>query len=114
MKKLQSELNAVSKSLAALTKKVEKLAKQAAAAQPAKKAAPAPKASAKKARAAAAGGKTVLDTVYDVIKRTKKGVSVTQLKQKTNLDSRQLSNALYKLSKKGQVYAKSRGLYVKK
>ena len=31
-----------------------------------------------------------------------------------NLDSRQLSNALYKLSKKGQVYAKSRGLYVKK
>jgi len=25
-----------------------------------------------------------------------------------------LSNALYKLSKKGQVYAKSRGLYVKK
>ena len=114
MKKIQSELNAVSKSLAALTKKVEKLAQQAAAAQPAKKAAAAPKASAKKAKAAAAGGKTVLDTVYDVIKRTKKGVTVTQLKQKTNLDSRQLSNALYKLSKKGQVYAKSRGLYVKK
>lgn len=114
MKKIQSELNAVSKSLAALTKKVEKLAQQAAAAQPAKKAAPAPKASAKKAKAGAAGGKTVLDMVYDVIKRTKKGVTVTQLKQKTSLDSRQLSNALYKLSKKGQVYAKSRGLYVKK
>ena len=114
MKKIQSELNAVSKSLAALTKKVEKLAQQAAAAQPAQKAAPAPKASAKKAKAAAAGGKTVLDMVYDVIKRTKKGVTVTQLKQKTSLDSRQLSNALYKLSKKGQVYAKSRGLYVKK
>ena len=114
MKKIQSELNAVSKSLAALTKKVEKLAQQAAAAQPAKKAAPAPKASAKKAKAAAAGGKTVLDMVYDVIKRTKKGVTVTQLKQKTSLDSRQLSNALYKLSKKGQVHAKSRGLYVKK
>ena len=114
MKKIQSELNAVSKSLAALSKKVEKLAQQAAAAQSAKKAAPATKASTQKAKAAAAGGKTVLDTVYDVIKRTKKGVSVTQLKQKTNLDSRQLSNALYKLSKKGQVYAKSRGLYVKK
>ncbi len=114
MKKIQTELNAVSKSLAALTKKVEKLAQQAAAAQPAKKSAPAPKASVKRAKAAAAGGKTVLDTVYDVIKRSKKGVSVTQLKQKTDLDSRQLSNALYKLSKKGQVYAKSRGLYVKK
>jgi len=113
MKKIQSELKAVSKSLAALTKKVEKLAQQATQAQPAKKAAQA-KAPAKKAKAAAAGGKTVLDSVYDVIKRTKKGVTVVQLKQKTNLDARQLSNALYKLSKKGQVYAKARGLYVKK
>lgn len=112
MKKLQSELKAISKSLAALTQKVEKLAQQATETQPAKKAAPA-KAPAAKAKAAA-GGKTVLDSVYDVIKRTKKGVTVAQLKQKTNLDARQLSNALYKLSKKGQVYAKSRGLYVKK
>ena len=113
MKKLQSELKAISKSLAALTQKVEKLAQQATETQPAKKAAPA-KAPAAKAKAAAGGGKTVLDSVYDVIKRTKKGVTVAQLKQKTNLDARQLSNALYKLSKKGQVYAKSRGLYVKK
>ncbi len=113
MKKIQSELKAVSKSLAALTKKVENLAQQATKAQPTKKAAPA-KAPAAKTKSAAAGGKTVLDSVYDVIKRTKKGVTVAQLKQKTNLDARQLSNALYKLSKKGQVYAKSRGLYVKK
>jgi hypothetical protein len=35
------------------------------------------------------------------------------LKSKTGLDSRQLSNALYKLSKKHLVRAKSRGLYVK-
>ena len=115
MKKLQNELKTVSKSLAALTQKVEKLAQQVGKAQPAKKAAPAPKAPAKKkAKAAAAGGKTVLDTVYDVIKRTKKGVTVAQLKEKTKLDARQLSNALYKLSKKDQVQAKSRGLYVKK
>ena len=113
MKKLQSELKAISKSLAALAQKVEKLSQQTTKAQPAPKAAP-KKAPAAKAKTAAAGGKTVLDTVYDVIKRTKKGVTVAQLKQKTNLDARQLSNALYKLSKKGQVYAKSRGLYVKK
>ena len=114
MKKLESELKAVSKSLAALTQKVEKLVQQATQAQPAPKAAPARKAPAKKTRAVAAGGKTVLDSVYDVIKRTKKGVTVAQLKQKTSLNGRQLSNALYKLSKKGQVYAKSRGLYAKK
>ena len=118
MKKIQIQLKSVSKSLAALAKQVEKLSQQVSKAQPAKKAAPATKAKAKapakKTKAAAAGGKTVLDSVYDVIKRTQKGVTVAQLKQKTNLDARQLSNALYKLSKKGQVYAKARGLYVKK
>ena len=113
MKTIQTQLKTVSKNLAALSKQVEKLSQQVAKAQPGKKAAPKLKAPVKKAKAAA-GGKTVLDTVYDVIKRTKKGVTVAQLKQKTNLDARQLSNALYKLSKKGQVYAKSRGLYVKK
>ena len=112
MKKLQNQLKTVSKSLAALSKQVEKISQQISQAQPAKKAAPAGKPAAKKA--APAGGKTVLESVYDVIRRSKKGVTVAQLKEKTNLDARQLSNALYKLSKKGQVFAKSRGLYVKK
>ena len=118
MSKLQTQLKTVSKSLAALSKQVERLSKQVDKLQPAKKAAAKPKAApARKPaarKAAAAGGKTVLDTVYDTIKRNKKGVTVVQLKQKTKLDARQLSNALYKLSKKGQVYAKSRGLYEKK
>jgi predicted Rossmann fold nucleotide-binding protein DprA/Smf involved in DNA uptake len=128
MQKIQNQLKTVSKSLAAHAQKVEKLSEQINTAQPAPKAAaprkaPAKKAKAtaapakapaKKAAAAATGAKTVLDTVYDVIKRAKKGVTVAQLKQKTNLDARQLSNALYKLTKKGQVFAPSRGLYLKK
>ena len=113
MKKLESQLKTVSRSLAALSKQVEKLSQQASKAQAVKKAAPAQRKSAAR-KTAPAGGKTVLDMVYDVIKRSKKGVTVAQLKLKTNLNARQLSNALYKLSKKGQVYAKSRGLYVKK
>lgn len=118
MSKLETQLKTVSKSLAALSKQVERISKQVDKLQPAKKAAaktkaaPARKPAAKKA--AGAKGKTVLDTVLDAIKRSKKGVTVAQLKQRTKLDARQLSNALYKLSKKGQVYAKSRGLYVKK
>jgi predicted transcriptional regulator of viral defense system len=56
----------------------------------------------------------MLDAVFDIIKRTKKGVTVAQLREKTKLDSRQLSNALYKLTKKGAIQTKSRGLYVKK
>lgn len=130
MPKLQAELKAVSKSLTALSKQVERISKQVDKLQPAKKAAAKRKAaparraapgrkaaSARKPaakKAAAARGKTVLDAVFDAIKRTKNGVTVAQLKQRTKLDARQLSNALYKLSKKGQVYAKSRGLYIKK
>ena len=114
MKKLQNQLKTVSKSLAVLSKQVEKLSQQVGKSQATAKVAPARKATAKKKSAAGTGGKTVLDTVYDVIRRSKKGVTVSQLKDKTSLDARQLSNALYKLSKKGQVYAKSRGLYVKK
>ncbi len=114
MKKLQNQLKSVSKTLAALSTQVEKISQQVGQAQAAAKAAPANRTPAKKGRAVASGGKTVLDTVYEAIRRSKKGVTVSQLKDKTNLDSRQLSNALYKLSKKDQVYAKSRGLYIKK
>jgi hypothetical protein len=89
-------------------------AKKAAA----KKKAPAKKAAAKKkapAKKAAAKKKaTVLDTVFGAIKKARKGITVAALKEKTELNSRQLSNALYKLSNKGVIAAKSRGLYVKK
>ena len=112
MQKLQTQLKTISKSLATLSKQVERLSKQASKPQPARKAATKRKPAAR--RAAPAKGKTVLDSVLTVIKRSKKGVTVAQLKEKTKLDARQLSNALYKIKKKGQVYAKSRGLYVKK
>ena len=118
MPTLQSQLKTVSKSLTALSQRVERISKQIDKQQPAKKAAAKPKAApARKPavkKAAAAKGSTVLDTVFDAIKRAKNGATVAQLKQRTKLDARQLSNALYKLSKKDQIYAKSRGLYVKK
>jgi len=133
MKKIKAQLKTLSKSLATLSKQVEKITDQVDKLQApkkavpakktvakkkvvkkaaAKKAAPAKKAAAKKA--APAKQETMLDSVFDIIKRTKKGVTVAQLREKTKLDSRQLSNALYKLTKKGIIQTKSRGLYVKK
>ena len=132
MKKIKAQLKTLSKSLAAISKQVEKITNQVDKLQAPKKAAPAKKAVAKKKaakkkvvkkkavkkaaakKAAPAKQVTMLDAVFDVIKRTKKGVTVTQLREKTKLDSRQLSNALYKLTKKGAIQTKSRGLYVKK
>jgi predicted Rossmann fold nucleotide-binding protein DprA/Smf involved in DNA uptake len=134
MKKVQAQLKTIAKSLTSLADKIEKLNAQMAAA-PAPKAAKAPaktKAPAKKkvaakkaaapkkkaaakapAKADAAEKETVLDKVLDVISKSRNGATIATLKSKTSLESRQLSNALYKLSKKGKIKAQARGVYVK-
>jgi predicted Rossmann fold nucleotide-binding protein DprA/Smf involved in DNA uptake len=132
MKRLETQLKTISKNLANLAKQVDKVttqvAKLKATKAPARKAAPkkaapkkaaAKKAAPKKAAAKKAPAKkataasTVLDRVFDVIKRSRNGATIAALKSKTKLESRQLSNALYKLSKKGKIKAKSRGVYIK-
>ncbi|MBW2410618.1 MAG: hypothetical protein JRF72_12530 [Deltaproteobacteria bacterium] len=132
MKKMKDQLKSISKSLVSLSKQVDRLTKQVDKLQATKKtvakkaapkkavkkkAAPKRKPAARKTvakRTPAGKSATVLDTVLNVIKGNRNGVSIAALKAKTKLDSRQLSNALYKLSKKGQVRAKSRGVYIKK
>ncbi len=126
MKILQVQLKAVSKELGKLSKQVEKVAAQVAKqakAKPAPKKKAVKKAAAKKAKKAApkkaapkktSKKSTVLDSVYDVVRRARSGATIAQLKLKTGLNPRQLSNALYKLSTRGKIIAKSRGLYVKK
>jgi hypothetical protein len=139
MKKLKDQLKTIQKSLVSLSKQVEKVSKQVEkleAAKAAKKAAPKKKAAKKKvakakvakkkaapaknkvaapkAKKTAASKSTVLDKVLDVVKKSRAGATIAKLKENTGLDSRQLSNALYKLSKRGVIVAKSRGLYTKK
>lgn len=123
MKKVKDQLKTIAKSLLSLSMKVEKIAEQVDALRSVKPAPAAKKAVAKKtaakkktpaAKAAPPKQLTVLDAVFDTIKRTKKGVTVAQLKEKLDLNAKQLSNTLYKLSKKGKIEAKSRGLYFKK
>lgn len=130
MKQLQKQITSVAKNLAELAAKLKKINTQLAkaSAAPKKKAAPAKKkavakpkkkivakkkAPAKKKAAAAKGKATVLDNVLDVIKRSRSGATIANLKAKTGLESRQLSNALYKLSKKKLIKTKSRGVYIK-
>ncbi|MFO7554925.1 MAG: hypothetical protein R6W88_06950 [Desulfobacterales bacterium] len=126
MKKIKAQLDTLSKSLVTLSKKVEKISDQVDKLLTSKATVPAKKIAAKKVvkkkaekqisvkKKAADKPATMLDTVLDTIKRSKKGITVAQLKEKTKLDSRQLSNALYKLTKKGDIQTRSRGLYVKK
>ena len=119
MTQLQDQLKSVSRTLNSLSKQLENISKKV-------EKAPASKAKSKKtvtkkrvvarktvSKAATTKGITVLDSVFDVIRRSRNGASIAKLKEKTGLEARQLSNALYKLSKRGKIEAKSRGLYVK-
>jgi len=126
MKKLKDQLKTIAKSLTNLSGQVEKISKQVDKLSSPKKAAAksrvTKKASVKKksekgvavkktAAKKPASKTTVLDLVFTVIKRSKKGVNIDTLRKKTGLGPRQLSNSLYKLSKRDVIEAKSRGLY---
>jgi len=94
MKKLKDQLKTISSSLTSLSKQVEKIIKQVENLQP-KKAAVAPKKTAAKKKAApkkvapkkAAPKKapakppTVIDSILNAIKKTKKGITIAQLKE---------------------------------
>jgi hypothetical protein len=91
--------------------------KKAVAKKAAPKKAVAKKAAPKKAvakKAALPKQLTVLEAVFNSIKIARKGVTIAQLKEKLDINAKQLSNVLYKLSKKGKIKTKSRGLYFKK
>ncbi|MFH0729679.1 MAG: hypothetical protein V2B19_25475 [Pseudomonadota bacterium] len=131
MKNMQTQLVSIAAALAKLTKQLEKLSTDLEVSKPAKKA-PVEKVKAAPKKKAASSAKkmgkmeekgsekasekpeTVLQQVYDVICKSRKGASIDKLKEKTQLDPRQLSNALYKLTKKGAVEARARGIYFKK
>lgn len=136
MKNLKENLQAITKELKTLMGKVEKLgkaldkaAKAAIASKTTKKKA-APKAAAKKtpakkkpaskkpakkaAAAAAAMGPTAIDTVVDIIKKSKNGVDVETLIKKTGYDAKKISNLVYKAKKRGDIKSGAKGIYVKK
>jgi hypothetical protein len=114
MKTLQAQLAWISQTLSGLSKQVSKITQQVGKLTKPPKAKPGRRSVQKTSgRVARVRRDTVLDSVFDAIKRSRGGISIAQLKKKTDLGDRQLSNALYKLTKKGVVHAKARGLYVK-
>ena len=123
MTQASNQLKSIAKHLTALSKQVEKLSKQVDKGLAVKKTAPKSTKAKPKAKKAAPvkkvkkvnvdKGATVLNSVFDVIKKSRKGISIAQLKEKTDLNPRQLSNALYKLTKKWSIKSTSRGIYAK-
>jgi hypothetical protein len=120
MKQLKKDLKAVLKSLKTLTKKTEQMAKRLVKlekAQASKKPrAKKPKARAKitKKNVAKKPAKaTAIDTVFTIIKSSKKGVDPATLRKKTGFDKKKIWNNINMLKKKGKIKSVDRGVYVK-
>ena len=121
MKKLKKDLEAISKALNGLAQKVEKFQEQigeeteptkkpkakAVKAKAVKKAAPKKAASKKVAPATAA------DTVFTIIKRSKKGFGTAALMEKTGYNQKKIANLVFKLRKQGKIKSVDKGVYVK-
>ncbi len=56
--------------------------------------------------------KTLFDTVFGIIRRSKKGVTLGTIREKTGLDDKQIQNCIYKAKKHGMIKNKARGVYL--
>ena len=114
LQKLSKQFKAASKELDKLKKAPKKKAKTTTAKKAVKKTKKKAAAPKKTTKSKAASAPSVIDAVFSAIKKTRKGITISEIKTKTKLESRQISNAVYKLSKRGQIKTTKRGVYVKK
>ena len=126
MKNLKKDLEAILKTLNGLVQKVEKLQEQigeetkptkkpkakVAKKAPARKVA-AKKAVPKKAVPEKAKPATAVDTVLAIIRRSKKGVGMAALMEKTGYNQKKIANLVFKLRKQGKIKSVDKGVYVK-
>jgi len=119
MKQIKKELNAVLKELKALTRKAEAVEKKLVKLEKAKvpkkakakarvKAEPVKKRAAKNTKKA-----TATDTVFAIIKKSKKGVDTATLKKKTGFKDNNIRAILSRVKKQGKIKSVGRGVYVK-
>jgi len=131
MKKLKKDLEAILKALTGLAQKVEKLQEQIgeetkltkkpkakAIKTKAVKKAPARKGAVKKAvpkKAVPEKAKpaTAVDTVLAIIRRSKKGVGMAALMEKTGYNQKKIANLVFKFRKQGKIKSVDKGVYVK-
>lgn len=133
MKQIKRDLQSVVKNLKSLMQKTEKIAKKLDKLEAAKakaKAKPKAKAKAKPEAKAAVRVRpakkrvvrkvptkkkekvTAIDTVFKMIKRTKKGVNTASLKKKTGFSDKKIWNIINRLKKQGEIKSARKGVYV--
>ena len=56
-------------------------------------------------------GTTAMDTVYNVIKRSRNGASYKHIQSKTGYDEKKIRNIIFRLNKLKKITRQSRGIY---
>jgi hypothetical protein len=124
MKKLKTEFKSVSKNLKALSRKTEKMIKRLdklektqmvkkTKSKPKPKAKAVKKAPVRELAASKKGKMSAADTVFGLIKRSRKGVDADTLRKKTGLEGRKIWDITYRLKKQGKINKDSKGLFSK-
>ena len=116
MKQLKKDLQIVSKSLQQLMLRTEKIAKKLEKLEkpkPVKKSKAKVKAKAKPKIAKKPVKVSAAATVLAVIKRSRKGVDVATLRNKTGFESRKISGIVQRFKKEGKIKNSGKGIYVK-
>jgi hypothetical protein len=121
---LKRDLQAVTKDIKALERKMEKLLKAFGKPQKAKAAKkPKRKTVKAKARRAVAVKKVVsskkaakttsTEQILKIVRRSRKGVDVPTLKTKTGFEDKKVRNIIFRASKEGKIKKVGRGIYVR-
>jgi len=55
---------------------------------------------------------SAFDTVVGIVRKSRKGVAVAQIREKTGLDDKQIRNCIYKAKRQGKIKNHKRGVYV--
>ena len=121
LKMVSDGLKTLAQGVEAIAEKVDEAAKTKHPAQPAVKK---PSTAAKKAKSIkkpapqaakkqTAKPNTAIDTVMNIVGRSKKGVNTATIKSKTGYDQKKVSNIIYKLKKQGKIKSVDKGVYTK-
>ncbi len=115
MKQLKNDLQALSRTLKELTRKTEQMAKRLEKpekAEVAKTPKPGAKGAGKKVVKKPVKA-TAIDTIFAIIKKSRKGVDAATLRKDTGFDNKKVWNHINILKMKGKIRSVKRGVYVK-
>jgi len=104
--KIQKELDEISRDLEKMSRRIKKLTASIPKAK-----GKAPKASMFKPVVTPRGKKSGIQTVLDMIKKSKTGIAAGTLIKKTGFDDKKIRNIIFKAQKEGKIERVGRGVY---